>query len=618
MRNKFKFQVSSLKLKSLKSKIPACRTGRQNKKIVLFVICVLLAVISPVYAKEITILFTGETHAMLYPCNCPIEPDGGVLRRASLIKELRAKNPDALLLDSGGFFGGGIMDGYTQNTELDSQRTIINLKAMEMMGYDAVNIGDDEFNFGRGFLEERISNIKLAFVSSNLESDKFLPFIIKEVGDVKIGITGLCGRFVISKSGGIRFIDPKEALKKTIGQLRQQGANIIVLLSHLGEADDTDLIKEVEGVDILIVGHSRSKEDVKEKIGSTLLVRPSWQGRRLGILSFTVENNKIANYKVVEERLSDKVKNDADIQSILPQCFSDSNCKKEGFLGVCQDAGKLNAQCLFTEAAKIKLTVITPKNCLACNSEQVINYLKGGLSSMNISYLSFPGEEAEKLIKDLGIKALPVYLLDKRVANDSNFNGLKPNLERRGDFYMIKPQFSGVGYFLGRPEIKGKLDLFISLYDKNTVALLDAIKDYKPAVHFLAINKQDKTFEAANGPGEVEEYLRSACVQKYYPQAFFDYISCRAKNINSSWWEDCLPASLDAEQRAGEAGALKMEADKIKACARGAEGTGLLNENIRLNKEIQIMIGPAYFMDNQQIFGIQGVPTKEELKKILK
>ncbi len=607
-----------------KSKIKNQKSKILNSKLIIveilisFVFFALSFVMSLLYAKEITIIYTGETHAMLYPCNCPIEPDGGVSRRASLIKELRKKNPDTLLLDSGGFFGGGIMDGYTQNTELDSQRTIINLKAMEMMGYDAVNIGDDEFDFGRGFLEERINNTKLAFVSSNLESDKFLPFIIKEVQGVKIGIAGLCGRFVISKSGGIIFIDPKVALKKTIGQLRQKGANIIVLLSHLGESDDIDLIKEAEGVDILIVGHSRSKEDITDKIGSTLLVRPSWQGRRLGVLSFTVENNKIANYKVVEERISDKLKNDPDIQSVLPQCFSDSNCRKEGFLGVCQDAGKLNAQCLFTEAAKIKLTVITLNNCLACNSDQVINYLKGALSSMNTSYLYFPGAEADKLIKDLGIKALPVYLLDKRVENAFSFNTLKPNLERKGDFYMVKPQFSGVGYFLAREEIKGKLDLFISLYDKNAVSLLDAIKGYNPIVHFLAISKQDKVFESANGTSEVEEYLRSVCVQKYYPQAFFDYISCRAKNIHSSWWEDCLSADPRLRLEASKAGAVKMDLNKIKACARGAEGAGLLNENIRLNKEIQIMVGPAYFMDNQQIFGIQGVPSKEELKKILK
>ncbi len=604
-----------LKIQNQKFKINSKLKIKNNKVIIFeilvsFVICALLSVISPLYAKEITIIYTGETHAMLYPCNCPIEPDGGISRRASLIKELREKNPDILVLDSGGFFGGGIMDGYTQNTELDSQRTIINLKAMEVMGYDVVNIGDDEFNFGRDFLQDKVDNTKITFVSANLVSDKILPFIIKDVQGVKFGITGICGRFVISKSGGIKFIDPKAALEKIVRELREKGADIIVLLSHLGESDDIDLIKEVEGIDILVTGHMFSKDDVKEKMGATVVVRPAWQGRKLGVLSLTVENNKIINYKIAQERLSDKIKDDKDVQSILPQCFSESNCKKEGALGVCQDAGKLSARCLFTDAAKIKLTVVTSKNCIACNTERVINYLKGGFSSMNTSYLYFPDAEARKLINNLGIKVLPVYLLDKSVENEADFNNIKPNLERKGDFYMVKPQFSGVGYFLGRQVIKGKLDLFISLYGKDMASLLDKIKDYRPAIHFLAINKSGKAFEAANGRIETEEYLRSVCVQKYYPQAFFDYISCRAKNIHSSWWEDCLPT--------GKADAAKMDINKIKGCAKGAEGAGLLNENIRINKEIEIMIGPAVLMDNQQVFGIEGVPTEQELKDILK
>ena len=142
------------------------------------------------------------------------------------------------------------------------------------------------------------------------------------------------------------------------------------------------------------------------------------------------------------------------------------------------------------------------------------------------------------MISDFGIKALPVYLLDKQIEKEKNFDNLRDKLERKGNFYMLKPEFGGISYFLQRKRIKGKLDLFISLYEKNTTNLLDIIKEFNPAVHFLAI-EQDKGFEAARGNLEVEEYLRSVCVQKYYPENFWDYISCRAKNINSSWWQDC-------------------------------------------------------------------------------
>ena len=142
----------------------------------------------------------------------------------------------------------------------------------------------------------------------------------------------------------------------------------------------------------------------------------------------------------------------------------------------------------------------------------------------------------------------------------------------------------------------------MSLYHKDAKDLLDILKEFNPTVHFLADEEENK-FNAAKGNLEVEEYLRSVCVQKYYPQFFWDYITCRAKNINSSWWEDCLG---------------KSETDNIRTCARGEEGKKLLKENISLNKELEIMFGPTYLLDNQETFGFSKVPPKELLKKIIK
>jgi len=132
---------------------------------------------------------------------------------------------------------------------------------------------------------------------------------------------------------------------------------------------------------------------------------------------------------------------------------------------------------------------------------------------------------------------------------------------------------------------------------------LDMIKEFNPIVHFLAVEKAKGNFEAKDGNLEAEEYLRSVCVQKYYPANFWNYISCRGKFINTSWWQDCLN---------------KLDTNKISMCARGEEGKELLRRNVSLNNELQIMSGPAYLLDNQEIFGSQGVPAKEEFKKIIK
>ena len=561
--------------------------------------CTLLA--TGIYAKEITILYTGQTHAMLYPCNCPKEQDGGVGRRAALLKQLRKNNPDTLVLDSGGFFAGGLMDEYTQNTELDSQRSKVNLKAMELMQYDAVSIGDDEFNFGKDFLEENLAKTKITFLSCNIKSNKLLPYIIKEISGTKIGIIGVTSISALQKAGGLEFVEPRLAVQQQVEELKKKNTDIIILLSHLDESEDLNLIKDTPGIDILVAGHRRTQEALT-KVGSTLVVMPAWQARRLGKLSLTIKDNKIANYKVEELRLWDKIKDDPDILSILPQCFSDANCKKQGFIGVCQDSGTTRSRCMFNEATKVNLLIITSKDCRICQTQGLVNYLKQMFPGLTASYLYYPDTRANKLIKDFRIKALPVYLLGKEIEKEKGFGTLKENLEGKGDFYMLKPQVSGISYFLDRKNIKGNLDLFISLYDKDAARLLEAIKEFKPTIHFLTVEQNDR-FDATKGDLEVQEYLRSVCVQKYYPEYFWDYISCRAKFINSSWWEDCLG---------------NLDTNRIKYCAKGEEGKTLLKGNIRLNRELGIMFGPTYLLDNQEVFSSQGAPTKEELRKIIK
>lgn len=574
---------------------------KKSRLIFVFCICACLFC-SPVFAKEITIIFTGDTHAMIYHCSCPLEPDGGVARRATLIKKLRKESPHALLLDSGGLFGGGLLDQYSQNTELDKQRTLVNLKAMEKMKYDAVAVGDDEFSFGRQFFQENINKTKLKFLSCNLKADNISPFIIKNVSGVNVGIVAVSNLATRQKAEGTEVSEPVTAVATAVREARAKGANIIILLSRLGEKDDLSLISQVEGIDLLIIGKSRSKEELSGKAGNTTILRPSWEGRRLGKAVISVEDNKVSNLKAEELRLSDQIADDPDILSILPQCFSDSNCKKEGSEGACVNPGEPGAKCSFKKAGEVNLVVISSKDCIACGAEATINSLKAQFPGLVASVLLYPDKKATELINDLGITSLPAFIFDRAIEKQKNFDSFKDRFLPKGDYYLLKPLYGGLAYFLNRDQVRGKSDLFISLADKNASKVLEVSREFNPAIHFLAV-EQSGSFEAANGPFEVEEYLRSVCVQKYYPEFFWEYISCRAKNINSSWWDDCLG---------------KYNAEGIKSCSRGIEGVSLLKENISLNKDIQIMYGPTYLVDNQQIFTTKGVPTKEELKKALK
>ncbi len=589
------------KVRSQKSKV---KTTSQKLKFYLltfgFAFCV-LSFAFPCYAREVIILYTGQTHAMLYPCSCPIQQDGGVARRATLIKELRKKHPGLLLLDCGSFTAGGLMDEYTRNSQLDMQRTEVNLKAMELMRFDAVAVGSEEFNFGKDFLLKNAKKTTPAFLSANLETDKVVPYIIKNVNGVKIGIIGLTGLSAIPKAEGLKVNSPK-VIGGLVNQVRKQGAEVVILLSTLGESEDLALISKVKGIDIVFIGNSPAKDNLKTKIDSTFLVRPVWQGRKLGKLTLKVEKGKLADCKPEEERLSDKLADDPDIKAILPRCYSDANCKKEGLVGSCQNPGELKAGCLFSEPNKVNLLIISAKDCSVCNVGPVLNLLKRQFPGVTAEYLYYPDSRAQKLIKDFSIQGLPAYILGKEIEKEKNFDKIKDSFEAKGDSYILKPQASGISYLFKRKAKKGNLDLFFSMFEKDAAQLLAVTKEFNPHLHFLAVETKDG-FDAKNGGFEVEEYLRALCVKKYYPQKSWDYLGCRAKNINSSWWEDCLSGA---------------DAFKVKTCARGPEARSLLKENISLTKELEVMSGPVYLLDNHQIFSSRGVPDKEELKKIIK
>ncbi|MCX5711461.1 MAG: hypothetical protein NTY47_00075, partial [Candidatus Omnitrophica bacterium] len=457
---------------------------------------------------------------------------------ATLAKQARKSNPAALLVDSGAFFSGGVMDEYTQNSELDKERSRSSLAAMNAMKYDAVAIGDEEFDFGKEFLIQNLKGSKIAFLACNIKSDYFLPFIIKEINSLKVGIIGL-SNVTAQKTEGLTVAPVLESLKDSVQELKKQKVDLIILLSHRGETEDLKTINEVPGIDILVVGNTRSKEETFEKIGSTLVLRPSWQGKHFNKVTLNISGDKkIANYKVDDLRLEDKVPDDKEIKEILPQCFSESNCKKEGMKAACSNPGTSKAECVFSPAPKVSLLVVLPKNCLVCQPV-VEKYLKKYFKGLTVSYLFYPDAKALKLIKDFGLATLPAYLISKDAAVDKSFESLKTNLEEKGDYYMLKPSVAGMSYFLDRKKEKS-LDLFISLFDKDTRLLLDMVKEYDPRIHFVAVEENSK-FDAAKGSIEVQEDLRGVCIEKYYPQYFWKYISCRAADPLNSWWDDCIP-----------------------------------------------------------------------------
>ncbi|MBD3922391.1 5'-nucleotidase C-terminal domain-containing protein [Paenibacillus sp. PR3] len=213
-------------------------------------------------AFELRVLHTNDTHAHL----------DNIARRVTAIKQ--ARNDNTLLLDAGDVFSGTLY--------FNKYDGLADLWFMNELGYDAMTFGNHEFDKGPAVLKTFINNASFPFVSSNIDygTDKDLsplfdskvgepaenghiyPAIIRIVNGEKIGIFGLTtpDTAALSSPGeAIHFKDIKESAELAVKALQDQGVNKIIALSHIGFNLDEQLADEVEGIDIIVGGHSHTK-----------------------------------------------------------------------------------------------------------------------------------------------------------------------------------------------------------------------------------------------------------------------------------------------------------------------------------------------------------------------
>lgn len=574
---------------------------------VLLVLIVFFSCLNLSFAEDnLTILISGQSHASLYPCSCPQDPEGGVARRATLIKEIKESDENVLIIEAGGSFAGGGYDVNTQTIELDKERTKFYMQSLVEMGYDAFLVSSQEFHFGDSFLNEAMSQYKLNYLSANLEGD-FLPYIIKEVGSSKVAVIGITDDKFTTQTQ-IPFQSPQEVLGDAIKEVRDnQKADFVIVLSYLDEKDSQDILNQIEGVNIWISSGNHFMSPSDKEINDTLLIITSWETRKLTKVNLDLSTLTIASTEHIS--LNKDLEVDFKISSIIPGCFSDNNCKKAGYRGKCQNAGTLKSKCDYSAVKPQKLTVIKPSICRTCNVERVIEDLKQIIPNLDIQQFEETDKFAQNLIKKLDIKMLPAYLIEDSEEGEKTAS-LNEMAKKVDGYYMIEPGLTGVSYVVGREKIHNKLDLFFDIGSEDIVKILDVLqelkdkrKDIDVSLNFLAIEDAELGLIAKNGKYEIEEFLRSACIDKYYPDKLYSYLSCRLSDIDSSWWEDCV-VKFD------------MDSGKIKGCARTQEGQTLLKNFIKLTQELEVVFGPTFFINNQEIFNSEGAPSREELEQL--
>ena len=266
--------------------------------------------------KNITILHTNDVHSHIEPFSkdhSEFPNKGGFERRATLISEIRKQNPNTLLFDAGDIFQGTPYFNFYGGE--------IEFKLMSMLGYDAITIGNHDFDNGMDGLDKQLINAKFDIISSNYDfkntilESKVSDYKIYDKSGIKIGVFGLGIELegLVSKElyKETKYLDPVDIANDTAKKLKEtENCDIVICLSHLGykyekfpnKVSDLNLAKSTKNIDLIIGGHTHTFMNkpvvVKNNVGNDVLINQvGCFGLYLGRIdfSFDSDNNMIFN-----------------------------------------------------------------------------------------------------------------------------------------------------------------------------------------------------------------------------------------------------------------------------------------------------------------------------------
>lgn len=283
-------------------------------KILSIMLTAVLLYTSSLYSQTtITLIHINDTHSQLDgtgPRDINLNPSlGGISRAATVIGTLKATMPNPILLHGGDFSVGDFF--------FNKYYGVPELQIMTSLGFDAMTIGNHEFDFGPSTLEmvfdEAFSNTSFPVVSANLNltgypalANHISPYTIKTVSGVKVGIFGMTIPAPLSNPSPVVIEENiPEIAYATVAELQTQGCNVIIMLSHLGLAIDREVAANVPGINFVVGAHDHSELTqplaVASPGGTAYIVQAGSSYADVGKLCFVYYNGTVSlvNYQLI-------------------------------------------------------------------------------------------------------------------------------------------------------------------------------------------------------------------------------------------------------------------------------------------------------------------------------
>ncbi|GHU26909.1 bifunctional UDP-sugar hydrolase/5'-nucleotidase [Spirochaetia bacterium] len=248
---------------------------------------------------ELVVLHTNDHHGT----TLAKDGKGGLAERATLVNAERRDHRNVLLLDA-----GDINTGSALSNMFDAEPDI---KAYNLIGYDAVAFGNHEFDNDFSVLQTQMGQSQFTWLSANIKKadGTYLgkPYIVKDFGGFRVGIIGLTtlrSKVIASPDKSLTFIDEITAAKQTLADLKsKEHPDVIIIVGHIGDVLETDdqttspmIAEALSGVDLIVDGHSHSKFEEPLFVNGIPIVSANEWGKFVGKAILKIQNGKVTGF----------------------------------------------------------------------------------------------------------------------------------------------------------------------------------------------------------------------------------------------------------------------------------------------------------------------------------